>query len=130
MQWLIDLVIEYLHIHGLAVYRGNIAAVDFAIGDFTLDGAWHTLDLSSIVPANATVVHLLVSFKSSVTNDSFWIGRAPQAGNPNRSIVRTAGAFITVSPDITCYPDANRHLEYTGSVSTTVLNMVVKGWDF
>ena len=42
------------------VSRGDYSANDFTQDTLTHDGAWHLLDLSALVPANAKVVKLLL----------------------------------------------------------------------
>ena len=54
MQWLIDIIKEWIIAQGYLtkgyVKRDDPVNADFAMGDFTKDGTWHDLDLSSIVP--------------------------------------------------------------------------------
>ncbi|GAI04822.1 unnamed protein product, partial [marine sediment metagenome] len=62
MQWLIDIIKEW-HDVWFASYggyhdRGEYALADWKLADLTADGAWHTLDASGIVDANAKAIVL------------------------------------------------------------------------
>lgn len=69
MQWLIDIIKDWMLDYGFLttsyVFRGTINAHDFGTVSFTQDGAWHNLDLSSIVPEGASAVNLHGSGKSA-----------------------------------------------------------------
>lgn len=47
------------------VDRGDLAADDWATTDFTLDGDWHDLDLSSIIPKNTSLVLFRLVFRDT-----------------------------------------------------------------
>lgn len=64
MQWLIDLVkdavIAELGIPPTYIPRTGSSTYDWTFELLTIDGDWHDLDLSSIVPAGASAVELHV----------------------------------------------------------------------
>ncbi len=113
----------------LYVDRGDPADYDWDKFNFTQDGSYYDLDLSSIVPANAKLVHLRVALKSPVGNSVFSIRKK---GNSN-----TFNNFKSSAPDNSqqgtedgfVVPDANREIQYMASnVAWTTLYMLVAGW--
>ncbi|MBA7611857.1 hypothetical protein ES703_19088 [subsurface metagenome] len=60
MQWLINLVAERviatIGIPPTYIDRGDVEFADWNRDDLTIDGAWHELDVSAIVPANASAI--------------------------------------------------------------------------
>lgn len=111
------------------VDRGDPAAYDFAVGDLTTDNTWNDLDLSSIVPAGATAVHI-----------SGWIGDDTAGNyilfreNGNSNEYNRAGVTISVANKavdfnfiVSC--DSSRIIEYlTANDTYTNINITVNGW--
>lgn len=135
MQWLIDIIKEWCIAQGYLtagfVNRGDPTSDDFAIGDFTLDGMKHDLDLSSIVPENASGVVFILTIKSDATGDwCFWLpSEHIRAYNGSRR--RTQVANIIVSADFTLPIGPSRNLKYEFKVANwEIINVTVKGWWF
>lgn len=111
------------------VDRGDPATVDFIKTDLTRDGAWHDLDLSSIVPAGAKAVLLRTRLKSANPGDAI---RYRENGNVNdinacgceslrANVLRTRLGLVAV--------DVNRVIEYNAdNIAWTDLDIVVRGW--
>ena len=57
------------------VHRGNPVAYDYDHHTLIRDGAWHTLDLSAIIPANAKLVHLRLGISGSATGSFFRVAK-------------------------------------------------------
>jgi len=72
MQHLIDLiaarVIATIGVPPVYVDRGDIAASDWLVGDFTRDNAWHDLNLSGVIPSGLSLVHFRCFILSTVVN--------------------------------------------------------------
>lgn len=111
------------------VDRGDPSAVDWDTEDLTLDGAYHDLDLSSIVTDSAaTLVHLSVRFNHNTASSQFVIRE-----NGNSNAVNGMKARIQVSGIPRLFSDfvsmdASRVVEYTFPTSTTEAQITVRGW--
>lgn len=109
--------------------RGDPSSVDFSKTDFTIDGYWHVLDLSNIVPEGATLIHFSVA--ALVPFDDITM-----AFVKNGSVNKKNGATIRVphgnkeyykSDWVAC--DVNRKIEYwISDVTWTTLDVLVRGW--
>lgn len=131
MQWLIDLILETIRKDGLAVNRGDPANLNFDTGDFTYDNAWHDLDLSSIIPINATVVYIDTVLRATIINARFFVRTKGNVNDKNLSRLRTQVAGIPIDADFITFPNDDRILEYKAStVNINLLQLTVKGWDF
>lgn len=133
MQWLIDLLIEAYDIyhvnHKLFVDRGDPSAVDFDEGDLTADGAWHTLDLSGIVPSGASVVFLSLLCRTSVAQAFAGFRKNGNVNIRNISYINTQVANIAIGYDLIVFCDSNRLIEYLlWPGSWTYLYITIKGW--
>ena len=111
------------------VDRGDPSSVDFAVGDLTTDGTVHDLDLSSIVPVNASSVLLHVIVKDGTVGNRIRFRKNGNSNMINIGVVRTQAANIDINQDVIIALDANRVIEYdaTNTVFTT-LEIIVKGW--
>ena len=113
------------------VYRGDPAAVDFAVGDLTTDEAWHTLDLSSIVPANAKAVHLAVFHNPSGTNNSYIYFHHGDATNLIGLMGVRAINGVGVEQPVTCPLNSSREIKYkVKNDSPDDIDITVIGWWF
>jgi len=109
--------------------RGDPAVYDKDKTDLTIDGAWHDLDLSSIVPAGAKAVLLKTRLQSANPGDAM---RYRNNGNTNEinacgcealraNVIRTRLGITSL--------DANRVIEYNAdNIAWTLLDIVVRGW--
>jgi len=119
MKGLVDMYVD----------RGDPAAYDKVKTDLTIDGAWHDLDLSSIVPAGAKAVLLKTRLQSANPGDAI---RYRLKGNTNEinvcgcealraNVIRTRLGITSI--------DVNRVLEYNAdNIAWTLLDIVVRGW--
>jgi len=110
--------------------NSDAAAYDFTLANFTIDTAWHDLDLSAIVPAGAIAVLVQWGMRNSDAD-------APTALRRNgmvnvieivhgRSIA--ANIYSPYSMIVPC--DANRVIEYriTNVGTWGYLSMIILGW--
>jgi len=111
------------------VDRGDPANYDFTVGDFTCDGNWHDLDLSSIVPSGATCVDLKIVVMDDAAGSYFAIRENGNTNSRNSLSTTTFVADIRnyVSGSIKC--DENRIIEYmTTNTTFSNIDFLVRGW--
>ena len=129
MQWLVDLIIEAIGIPPTFIDRGDPAAKDFETGDFTADDNWHDLDLSGIVPEDATAIAATVLLFNIAVNKDVFFRKNGNVKTFNVSRFTTQVASVLISGDIIVAVDADRKIEYmleTGGWMT--IHLTVKGW--
>lgn len=111
---------------------GDAAGWDFTHTgtDFTIDGNWHDLDLSSIVPAGAKFVYLTGWCQNNTVAQYFQVRKN---GNSNVFIKGTqtiivANAVHDIEMRVAC--DTNRYIEYRASNGGTwsEIAIAVSGW--
>lgn len=111
--------------------RGDPAANDYAVADLTTDGAWHDLDLSSIVPAGAKAVLLYVQILDNAASSLIVFRKNGIANSANAGVVSMQVANITNRADIIVACDTNRVIEYLATNTTwTSIGICVRGWWF
>jgi hypothetical protein len=128
--WFTDDAGNDIPLRGL-IDRGDPSSHDFSKTDFTTDATWRDLDLSSIVPAGAKMVNLIIYGYGDTANATMSIRKN---GNSN-AIVALSGttpavgiAFLNVGV-IAC--DSSRVVEYNiSNITWTALNLSVAGWSF
>ena len=109
--------------------RGDPAAADFS--SFTNDGAYHDLDLSSIVPAGASVVALVVNVTSTVLagGDVFQLRTKGNTHTINQSFFTTLLPNLAVNGDAIVACDVNRKIQYIMNFAgSPTVSVTVKGW--
>jgi hypothetical protein len=102
---------------------------DFELGDFTTDAAWHDLDLSSIVPAGAVLVHMHVVVNDETPGNGIQFRKNGNTGGTCVAFARVQAANVNNQEDMMVACDSNRVIEYAAH-NTTFTNIViaVKGW--
>ncbi len=111
------------------VNRGDPAAVDFEIGDFTIDGAWHTLDLSAFITISARAVLFDIDFDNNSANKHITLRQNGNNNNINHFDISTKVAGQDEHAIAICSPDSSRIIEYkidTGGWNA--LSLSVRGW--
>lgn len=109
--------------------RGDPAAFDFIETALTQDMAWHDLDLSAIVPADASWVLLRILAKHTSTIAGAILFR--KNGNANTVAVETADV---VKINVDCFTqllvpcDSSQVIEYMYPANLTDLQIAVLGW--
>jgi hypothetical protein len=114
---------------GRFVDRGDPATVDWDESTLTIDGAWHDLDLSSIVPVGAVAVVLHVT----AYNDTSFLWLAfRKKGNTRAWNSGSIYGFsdIPSACDLVVSLDSNRMIQYMGSNPSGAnwCPVVVGGW--
>ena len=109
--------------------RGDPAAFDFDETDLTLDGAWHDLDLSSIVPVGAKAVEFHMELNESHKGDGLRFRKNGNSNVINHSEIVAPVAASVVHQDMVVGCDSNRVIEYILiGASIDGVDIVVKGW--
>lgn len=111
------------------VDRGDIETVDYLITDFTKDGAWHDLDLSSKIPVNAVMVYMLVAIKSNTVNHfvKFRTNGFVNAFNLVSFYTQVIDVYNYINVFIK--PDVNGIIEYKSTIDETgELAVTILGW--
>lgn len=140
MQWFINIVMALVTIelaalkvliHGQLGFfdRGDPAVPDFVTIDFTADNAWHDLDLSAIVPADAQSVLLSVVLNDNLIGRAFRIRKKGNVNGINVCRLDLLVANIDHYGDWVCPINSDRFLEYRlTAVGWTTIALSVKGW--
>lgn len=108
--------------------RGDPSGYDFQIGSgLTADGNYHDLDLSSIVPAGATMVLLRAVVVATNTDRDLLFRKNGNTNSYNVAQLKTYAANNVQDFIVAC--DTNRVVEYLISGSgITGVAIVVRGW--
>lgn len=131
MQWLFDIVVDMVRLAGCYVNRGDNTPNDFTTVDFTLDGAWHALDLSAIVPENAHAINLKVNVRNNAISQRFDVRVAGQVNTVNLLSLWTQVGGVRLGGVYPVNVGSSRIIEYRSSVAGwTLVFMNVNGWWF
>lgn len=68
MQWLINLVVDYIAANRFYVSFDDYPGGFMNLGDFTVDGTWHVADCSSIVPRGTRWIQFTCNAKHPAGN--------------------------------------------------------------
>lgn len=144
MQWLIDIVKDWIESVPYAteawveaknylttgyVDRGDPAVPDLNTGDLDKDGTWHTLDLSSVVPAGAKAVHLYLILFDDAVGSLISFRKNGNNFNSNISVMSTTVASVIEYGEIICALDSGRNLQYkVSNVTWLAITVTIKGW--
>lgn len=112
------------------VDRGDPAADDFAVGNFTLDSVWRDLSLAGIIPIGAKVAHIRIEATSNQAGSAsaFWFRKKGSANVYNRHGIYNVAANVASHSDHWVSLDSNRIVQYQGSTGWVTLNVTVSGW--
>jgi len=113
------------------VDRGDPAVYDYAKEDLTIDGAWHDMDLSAIVPEKAKAVFIVGHLEG---NGIDWTIMLRKKGNVNEVVhggMETIRANVERHRSSIVALDDNRVIEYkVDNQAWATLDLAVKGWWF
>lgn len=129
MQWLFDIIRGVVAADIGYVDRGDPGAWDFEMGDLTLDGAFHTLHLASIVPEHAVAVSLKVNLRNTSANKKFDIRKDGNANPHCTCALWTQVANIRLGGVFTISLSEFRSIEYSATAGGwNLANLQVNGW--
>lgn len=113
------------------VDRGDPAGYDYAKEDLTIDGAWHDMDLSAIVPEKAKAVFILGHLQGNAVD---WKISFRKNGNVNDVVhggMETLRANVERHRSSIVALDDDRIIEYNvDNQAWDTLDLAVKGWWF
>lgn len=113
------------------VDRGDPAAYDYDKDDLTKDGAWHDMDLSSIIPVGAKAVFIIGHLQGAGVD---WHIKFRKKGNVNEIAhggMETLRAGVERHRSSVIALDADRVIQYNvDNQAWTTLDLAVKGWWF
>lgn len=111
------------------VNRGDPAAHDFTLLDFTTDEAWYDLDLSSIVPASAKAVVFQLWMRGNTVNRYAQFRTKGNAFSINSSLLYTQIAAVYKAGDLIVPLNSDRIIQYKfKNIVWVTINLTVKGW--
>jgi len=109
--------------------RGDPELNDFVWSDLTLDGNWHDLDLSGIIPKGTVLVLLRVANENDIVGAAFDCRRKGCVYQRNFSAVHCFVSNLYNNQDVLVIPDKNRVIEYLGNEgATSGISLVIGGW--
>jgi len=113
------------------INRGDAGSPDFEAPDLTHDGAWHTLDLTAIIPAATSAIAIHAGIRSADISAGMLFRTLGNTGIYNLSICRTHSAGIGFDYDIVVPTNSLQSIEYWSSLLTSpTVQLTVKGWWF
>ena len=121
------------HDYKLANYgfvdRGDPSSEDYVATNLTKDGAWHDLDLSSIVPAGTKLILLRVGVVHSTGGQRVRFRKNGISNDMNTGDVWAPNTNPFTADILVCC-DGDRKIEYFASSTGTwsTLNVTVGGW--
>lgn len=113
----------------MIVDRGDPTGDDFTEGNLTIDGNWHDLALSGLVPTGASWV-LLKGYIAATTPAGKTL-KLRENGNANAYNIGYAApqaANISQGFEFFIRMDSTRVIEYAITTGMTIVSMVVSGW--
>lgn len=111
------------------VDRGDPVNYDFKGADFTCDGSYYDLDLSTIVPSGVNAVHLRVVANADAINETLEFRENGNSNSANEGWFYTQVAKQAIAFDFICSCDSNQVIEYAiSSGNYAFLNLTVRGW--
>jgi hypothetical protein len=110
------------------VARGDPAAYDADQTTLTLDGAVHVLDLSSVIPVNAKVVHLRLRAANAATGKHVKLFKHGVVNS--FAIMDSSIIVVNLAHEQTGILDCSgQHIDYKiDAVAWSAIGIVVLGW--
>lgn len=108
---------------------GDPSAVHFNKDDLILDGEYHELDLSGIIPKAARLVMIMVRLEGSAGYPDFKIRRKGNVNTIADDIIRVITVNTPYFETLTVACGSDGIIEYRGKVATyTTCNLIIRGW--
>jgi len=111
------------------VDRGDPAAYDYAKEDLTIDGAWHDLDLSHLVPSGAKAVLLIGHVEGNAIDWKINFRKKGNTNEINHADMETIRANVTRHRSLIVQVDTDRIIQYNADNQAWAnLDIAVRGW--
>jgi hypothetical protein len=107
--------------------RGTASSKDYTLATLTADSAYHDLDLSAILPAGTTAVHIWIGLTDNAVGTTFAARKNGETGF-SRVYLGTQVANVTLYGDFWVGCDTNRVIEYLVTTGADDLDVVILGW--
>lgn len=123
--------VDFSGIDGRVNYvdRGDLSFWDFVSLNFTLDGNWNELDLSSILPKGDILVRFKLSITDNAINSLMEFRKNGNSNEINIASSRTQVADITCETDLSVMCDSDGIIEYRATnTSWSSIGLAVLGW--
>lgn len=99
------------------------------LGDFTLDGSWHELDLSACVPDGASALNISLGFSCDICHASVFFRGSPETHLPGKTIGYTQGAFLARRALFVLPVDDTKTILYRFELANwEYIGFLVRGW--
>ena len=108
--------------------RGDPVAVDYNQAGLALDGAWHDLDLSAIVPADASWIYLRCTVTDATINRELAFRKDGNANTMAASKIHTQVANQMTEMSVLVPCSTTRVIEYRASAAIAAVGIVILGW--
>lgn len=128
MQWLIDLVIEAIGIPPVYIDRGDPAVSDWQRPFLEEIDTWIELDVSGIVPAEASAILFASKINANEVVATFEMRKM---GNVNDAANSTNANSVVMLPsyeDLVVATSDSGSIEYKASFAIVTMDLTVKGW--
>ncbi len=115
----------------ISINRGDPAVKDFETVDFTIDNAWHDLNLTAIIPAMTGFLFCTVEINYNAIGRLVQFRTKGNVNRPNVSAIRSVAVNSPNVADITIPTAGNQIIQYKIE-HTDFLNisLTVKSWSF
>jgi hypothetical protein len=111
------------------VDRGDPSAWDFVLTDLITDGAWHDMDLSAIVPANAIAAVLDVTYSEGAAGNYILFRKKGNVNEINMGVTRVQVPNVVNDSCLIVALSSDGKIQYlTTNTTFTVINILVRGW--
>lgn len=109
--------------------RGDPAAYDYAKEDLQLDGAWHNLDLSDIVPVCVKAIFIIGHVEGNGIDWKIMFRKKGNVNEINHGGMETIRANVERHRSSIVACDTNRVIQYKAdNQAWTTLNLGIRGW--
>jgi len=110
-------------------HRGDPTDPDFEVGDFTKDGAWHSLDLSGIIPKTAKLVSLKIMAICGAAGGYMGVRKNGATDTLNIDTEKSLPIAGVAEFGLCVTPDSDGVIEYKiPELPFPTLEMIVGGW--
>jgi hypothetical protein len=110
------------------VDRGDAAAWDWQAANLTMDGTWHDLDLSAIVPTGTKAVIIIAWIRDNTVGNVIYFRKKGNANNYNASGITCQVANIYNFNGCIVAVDTTKKIQYLASAGTDVIRLLISGW--
>lgn len=111
------------------VDRGDPGVIDYDINDFTIDGGYHDLDCSAVVPEGAKAIHIVAFLQATTVGQSLRLRKNGNIYPRNVAFCFTQVANKNISMDVFVACDDDQIIEYALAIATwNSLSMTIRGW--